>query len=66
MVAENPKVHSKGMQHGKPRTPGSISHPGEQVPLPGPRVGISHEEKHSNPYEVAPGATHHKPGGGRG
>lgn len=65
MVAENPKVHSKAMQHGKPRTPGSISRPDEQVPLPGPRATVA-EEKHTNPYEVAPGSTHHKPGVGRG
>ncbi|HEY1898637.1 MAG TPA: hypothetical protein VGG49_02480 [Steroidobacteraceae bacterium] len=43
-MAENPKVHSKGMTfHGRPHAPGKVEAPGREAPLPGHGAPASHD-----------------------
>lgn len=65
-MAENPKVHSKGMTyHGKPRSPGHVEGPGEQVVGGSPSVhpvshgtrSTEHKSVHYHPHDH--GRMHH-------
>ena len=52
-MAENPKVTSKfDRSHGKPRTPGRVSHPGGTAPVSGTHKGGYTEHGHQHPREV--------------
>lgn len=58
-MAENPKVHSKGMTyHGKPHAPQKVTSPGRESPKPDHGGPLSHVQ---GAPETASRSVHHEP-----